>query len=175
LSPYFSEDGVEFDSMRIRKRHRLKRKEIKRFSEEISLQVGVPTFDESDTVDLGGAPDFDVIFVNGKVLGLVFEQKPFLSVRGVLQYKAKNRYVTVDMGAVGFVCNGADVMGPGITDADRGIEEGNMVWIRDENNLKPLAIGKALAPGSEMLGKGKGKMIQSVTYVGDKLWKLDED
>lgn len=161
--------------MRIRKRHRLKRKEIKRLSEEISQQIGVPTFDESDTVDLGGAPDFDVIFVNGKVLALVFGEKAFLSVRGVLEYRTEKKFVTVDMGAVGFVCNGADVMGPGIIDVDTGIEEGDMVWIRDEKNFKPLAIGKALVPGSEMLGKGKGKMIQSVTYVGDKLWKLDED
>jgi PUA domain protein len=161
--------------MRVRKRHRLKKKEIRRLSEEISDLVGVPVFDENNTVDLGSAPDYDVVFVNGKVLALVFEKKAFLSVRGVLQYLAKNKHVTVDMGAVGFVCNGADVMGPGIVDADQGIVEDDMVWIRDENNLKPLAIGKALVSGREMLGKGKGRMIQSVTYVGDKLWKLDED
>jgi PUA domain protein len=161
--------------MRIRKRHRLKRKEIKRLSEEISLQVGVTSFDEDDTVDSGSAPDYDVIFVNGKVLALVFEEKVFLSVRGVLEYQAEKKFVTVDMGAVGFVCNGADVMGPGIVDADPGIVEGDLVWIRDEKNFKPLAIGRALLPGSEMMGKGKGKAVQSVTYVGDKLWKLDED
>lgn len=161
--------------MRVRKRHRLKRKEIKRLSEEISNQAGVPVFDESDTIDSGEAPDFDAVFVNGKILALVFEQRAFLTVRGVLEYKAPKRFVTVDMGAVGFVCNGADVMGPGIVDADQGIEEGDLVWIRDENNLKPLAIGKALVPGIEMLAKGKGKMIQSITYVGDKLWKMDEE
>ncbi|MEE9115552.1 MAG: RNA-binding protein [Thermoplasmata archaeon] len=161
--------------MRIRKRHRLKMKEIRRLSEEISERVGVLVFGEGDTVDSGSAPDYDAIFVNGKVLALVFEEKPFLSVRGVLEYRAVKRFVTVDMGAVGFVCNGADIMGPGIIDADPGIEEGDLVWIRDEKNFKPLAIGKALVPGSEMLRKGKGKMVQSVTYVGDKLWKLDED
>ncbi len=161
--------------MRIRKRHRLKRKEIKRISEEISSQIGVSVFDEEDVVDLGNAPDFDVVFVDGQILALIYERKAFPTVRGVLRYGAKKRSVTVDMGAVGFVCNGADVMGPGIVDADSGIEEGDLVWIRDEKNLKPLAIGKALVPGEKMLEKGKGKMISSLHYVGDKLWKLDED
>ncbi len=161
--------------MRIRKRHRLKKKEIRRLSEEISSQIGVPVFDEEDVVDLGNAPDFDVIFVNGQILALVLEQKPFPTMRGVLKYGAKKRFVTVDMGAVGFVCNGADVMAPGIVDADAEIEEGDLVWIRDEKNLKPLAIGKALVPGEKMLEKGKGKMVVSLHYVGDKLWKLGEE
>lgn len=161
--------------MRIRKRHRLKRREIRRLSAEISDRIGAPVFTEEDVVDLGTGPDFDVIYVNGKILAFAHEQKAFPTVRGVLQYGAERNFVTVDMGAVGFVANGADVMGPGIVDADRGIQEGDLVWIRDENNLKPLAIGKALAPGPEMLEKGKGKMVQSLIHVGDKLWKLDED
>jgi PUA domain protein len=161
--------------MRIRKRHRLKRREIRRLSEEVSNQIGVPVFTEEDVVDLGNGPDFDVIYVNGKILALVHEQKAFPTVRGLLEYGAKKNFVTVDMGAVGFVANGADVMGPGIVDADDSIQEGDIVWIRDENNLKPLAIGKALVSGPEMLGKGKGKMVQSLVYVGDRLWKLDED
>jgi len=161
--------------MRIRKRHRLKRKEIRRLSEEISSQIGVPVFTEEDIVDLGNAPDYDVVFVNGKIMALVYEKKAFLTIRGLLEYSTGKRFVTVDMGAVGFVCNGADVMGPGIVDADPDVNQGDLVWIRDENNLKPLAIGKALVAGGEMLGKGKGKMVQSLLYVGDKLWKLDED
>jgi PUA domain protein len=160
--------------MRIRRRHRLKRKEIRRLSEDISNQIGTSFFDEEDTVDLGSAPDYDVVFVNGTILALVLENKAFPTVRGLLKSQPEKKFVTVDMGAVGFVCNGADVMGPGIVDADPGIEEGDLVWIRDEKNLKPLAIGKALASGVEMLEKGKGKTVQSLHYVGDKLWKLDE-
>ncbi|MFQ6059777.1 MAG: DUF1947 domain-containing protein [Thermoplasmata archaeon] len=160
--------------MRIRKRHRLKRKEIARLAEQISNQIGVPVFGEGDTVDLGNAPDFDVIFVNGKIVGIVFEKKAFPTVRGILKYEPRKRYVTVDMGAVEFVCNGADVMGPGIVDADPEIEEGDLVWVRDQRNLKPLAIGKALVSGLEMLEKRKGKKVKSLHYVGDRLWKLDE-
>ncbi len=160
--------------MHIRKRHRLKRKEIGRFSEEISKQIGVPVFTEEDVVDLGTGPDFDVIFVNGKILGFVYEDRPFLTVRGLLRYRARDKFVTVDMGAVSFVANGADVMGPGIVDADTGIQKGDFVWIRDEKNRQPLAVGEALVPGTEMVGKGKGKMVRSLIYVGDRLWKLDE-
>ncbi len=149
-------------------------KELKRLSNEISDQIGVPVFNEEDVVDLGTGPDFDVIYVNGKILAFVQERKAFLTVRGLLEYGAKKKHVTVDMGAVGFVANGADVMGPGIVDADAGIQEGDFVWIRDEKNLKPLAVGKALAPGADMVRK-EGKKARSLIYVGDKLWKLDED
>lgn len=161
--------------MKIRRRHRLKKKEIRKLSDEISESIGAPVFSEEDTIDRGSAPEFDVIFVNGRILAFVYEENAFPTVRGLLEYGASKRYVTVDMGAVGFVCNGADVMGPGVVDADISLNEGDLVWIRDENNRKPLAVGKALVPGTKMLEKEKGKVIASLLYVGDKLWKLDED
>jgi PUA domain protein len=50
-----------------------------------------------------------------------------------------------------------------------------MVWIRDERNRKPLAVGQALVTGAEMASKKPGKAIKSLLFVGDKLWKLEED
>jgi predicted RNA-binding protein (TIGR00451 family) len=60
-------------------------------------------------------------------------------------------------------------------EVDASVAEGDLVWIRDERNLRPLAIGRALMPASEMATKPKGKAVASVHYVGDKLWALDED
>ena len=65
-------------------------------------------------------------------------------------------------------------MGPGITDADPEIAEGDMVWIRDAKNLRPLAIGISLRSGSDLASKQPGKAIKSLHYVGDKLWKTGE-
>ena len=69
---------------------------------------------------------------------------------------------------------GADIMGPGIVDADKEINPGDFVWVRDVKNLRALAIGEALISGMEMLQKKPGKAIKSIHYVGDKLWKYDE-
>jgi len=45
----------------------------------------------------------------------------------------------VDMGAVKFVCNGANVMSAGINEVSPEVVEGQYVWIREENHHKPLA------------------------------------
>lgn len=160
--------------MRLRKRHRMRQKDIAAAAARIEDAVGAKVFSPSDTVDMAEGPGFDAIMVDGEVLGLVVDGVPFLTVRGLLRYAPTRRYVTVDMGAVRFVANGADVMGPGVVDADEGISEGDLVWIRDERNKRPLAIGRALVPAESMLAKSKGKVVLSLHYVGDKLWLVDE-
>jgi len=158
----------------IRKRKRMREKEIKALSKDLQDLFGVPVFDERDPVDMAESSDFKVIFVGQDILGIVYEEKPFLTIRGILKYRPAARSVTVDMGAVPFVTNGADVMGPGITDADDAIAEGDLVWIKDIKNGAPLAIGKALRSGQELKNKAGGKAIKTIHYVGDKLWKSGE-
>ncbi len=159
---------------RLRKRHRLRQKEIASLAGTLDSTLGTKTFSERDVVDMAEGPDFDVIFVDGKILGFLPEGGPFLTVRGLLRYGATKRFVTVDMGAVKFVYNGADVMGPGIVACDLSIAVGDLVWVRDLKNLKPLAVGRALQAGDMMASKAKGKSVQSVHHVGDKLWAVDE-
>ena len=158
----------------IRKRKRLRTKDVKAYSDELGNSLGIPPFNDKDAVDLAESSEFNVIFVNGEILAMIFENKTFLTVRGILKYKPQKRFVTVDMGAVPYVRNGADIMGPGITDADTDIKAGDMVWIRDVKNQVPLAIGVSAVSGEELKKGGKGKVIKTVHYVGDKLWKNDE-
>jgi PUA-domain protein len=161
--------------LRVRKRGRMREKEIRTLSDELSEMLGVVVFTTKDTVDLADSSEFKLIFVNNEILGLLIKERPFLSVRGFLKYQATKRYVTVDMGAVPFVTKGADVMGPGIVDADPAIAPGDLVWIKDIKNGRPLAIGEALISGEQMRTKAPGKAIKSIHYVADKLWKVDED
>lgn len=160
--------------LRLRKRHRLRQKEISSISFTLNSVLGAETFTEDDVVDMAEGPEYDVVFVNGKILAFTPGGVPFLTVRGLLKYKATKRFVTVDMGAVKFVYNGADVMGPGVVACDAGIAEGDLVWVRDVNNLRPLAVGRAVAGGDAISRKDKGKVVQSIHHVGDKLWMVDE-
>jgi PUA-domain protein len=157
-----------------RHRRRLKRKEIERLTNELEPALGCKVFSVGDTVDMAEGADFDIVLVNGNILALAYDQKPFLTVRGLLEYKPTKRYVTVDMGAVKFVCNGADIMCPGIVDADTDIKEEDFVWIRDEKNLKPLAIGISLLSGKQLIEANEGKGVKNLHYVGDKLWKFED-
>ena len=158
----------------IRRRKRLRSKETKAYSEELEKKLGVSVFAQDDPVDMAESTDFNVLFVNGDILGMVYNEKTFLTVRGLLKYRPQRCFVTVDMGAVPYVTNGADIMGPGIVDADEDVKEGDIVWIRDVNNLVPLAVGVALFSGTELKKKAKGKAIKNLHNVGDKLWKAGE-
>lgn len=160
--------------IRIRKRKRMREKEVKALREQFSEIFGIDTFTDKDAVDLAESQDFDLIFVNNDILGLIYQEKPFLTVRGLLKYRPEARAVTVDMGAVPYVTNGADVMGPGILDADDSIKEGDLVWIKDVKNNVPLAVGVALRDAQSLKAKEKGKAITTLHNVGDKLWKSGE-
>jgi len=158
----------------IRKRKRLRTKDVKVYSDSVEEQLGIRTFTSDDAVDLAESSEFNVIYVNGEILAIVHEGRTFLTVRGLLKYKPQKKFVTVDMGAVPYVTNGADIMAPGIVDADTEIKANDMVWIRDIKNLVPLAIGISLVSGDELKKGGKGKVIRTMHNVGDKLWKSDE-
>jgi PUA domain protein len=101
---------------------------------------------------------------------MMLENGPFFTVRGALEFAPKKNMVIVDSGAVSFIVNGADVMAPGIVDADPEIAPGDPVVVAEERHRKPLAVGVALLPGSEM--RGSGKAVKSVHHVGDELWDM---
>jgi len=165
---------LRMSELRVRKRRRLREKEVRALAEELLVKTGIPIFKVGDTVDVAESPEYEVIIVENQIIGFIQDGKAFLTIRGLLKYPVTKSFVTVDMGAIKFVINGADVMGPGIVDADGDIQIGDFVWARDEKNKKPLAVGRALTSGIEMKEKKSGKAIKSILFVGDKLWKFDE-
>lgn len=154
-----------------RKRHALKKKEAKKILEELEQQLGCKIDGE---VEIAEYKDMKCIFINKKFHALLIDGKPFLTVAGLRKYKASKRFVCVDDGAIKFIINGADVMAPGIIDADESIKEGDMVWIKDERN-SPIAIGRALMNGEEMKRERKGKAVKNLHYLGDEIWKMSTE
>jgi len=161
-------------ALEFRHKHRLRQKEIAAISSELNERLGAATFSERDNVEAASAKGFDAIFLDNKIIGIVTGGRAMLTVRGLLKFRAAKRYITVDMGAVPFVCKGADVMTPGIVDADSCIAAGDLVWVRDERNLKPLAIGESLMTGEELRASERGKGVKLIHYVGDDLWNSDD-
>ena len=80
--------------------------------------------------------------------------------------------IIVDMGAVPHIVNGADVMRPGVRDFRGEFNEGDLVVIRDERNLKPLAVAIALVGLEECKAMKRGKVAKNIHHVNDKIWKL---
>ncbi|NDB87534.1 MAG: RNA-binding protein [Thaumarchaeota archaeon] len=92
---------------------------------------------------------------------------PFLSDSVTL---AKFPSVMVDMGAVKFMCNGANVMRPGIRSFGE-FEKGQIVCIIEESQKKSLAVGRALVSSQEMAQMSKGIVIENLHYISDKYWE----
>ena len=92
---------------------------------------------------------------------------PFLSEDALL---ARFPAVTVDMGAVRFVCKGANVMRPGITAAD-AFEAGDIVCVREESRGRYLAVGTADLPGGEAAASGRGQAVTTLHYISDRYWE----
>ena len=114
----------------------------------------------------------DIILIDGIPMIMMIDNEPFPTLRGALSLDIQSRYVVVDMGAVKFVIKGADIMSPGITNADPNIKEGDLVIIIDETHRKPLATGRSLISGVEMVKNNEGKAVKSIHHIGDELWDL---
>ena len=78
--------------------------------------------------------------------------------------------ITVDMGAVPYICNGAHLMAPGITKSSGTFNEGDIVIINEERHNQPLAIGRSLLHSSQLANTQTGKVALNLHYVGDPIW-----
>ncbi len=102
-----------------------------------------------------------------KFLHIDCEYIPFLSQVSLLE---KFPTVTVDMGAVKFMCNGANVMRPGIL-THTEFDENQIVCVIEESQHKFLAVGKAMMSSAQMDATDKGEVIKNIHYISDKFWE----
>ena len=158
--------------MKIKNRHRLKSKDIKFFQNELKNILGSFFINEKSLVETGDLDGIKIILVDGEPCFMYHENKIFFTLNGIKKYSPQKNFVIIDMGAVKFVTSGADVMAPGIIDADESIDIDDQVWICDENHHKPLAVGIAIMTGLQMKKENKGKAIKTIHYVGDKVWNF---
>ncbi len=159
--------------MKIRSRVQLRKSAKNKLMDELTSTFG-DTIEElkNSKFETALIDTFNVILIDGKLLLFSTDGEYFPTVRGALELGLAKHIVIVDAGAVRFVVNGADIMCPGIVRADSKIKEGDLVIIKEETHEKPLAIGRALMSGEDMVGDS-GKAIKSLHYVGDKLWNID--
>jgi PUA domain protein len=158
--------------IRIKARYFLKKKEAKKLMIELkeklesSIDLGQP---KMEVIDFGEPPR--IVLVDNEPLIIDYDGRYFLTVLGALRYRPKSKRVVVDKGAIPYVMNGADIMRPGIVEVDENICKDDFVIVVEEEKQTPIAIGIALDDGKNMKGD-KGKVVKSIHYVGDKLWKF---
>lgn len=110
------------------------------------------------------------ILVADETIAVQIEDKimPFLG--GKPEILQRFPSVTVDMGAIKFVCNGAKVMRPGITSFD-SFKKGDIIIVKDQKHGKALAVGVALEDSEAAKIMAKGYVVENLHYISDKMWE----
>ncbi|MEM2280956.1 MAG: DUF1947 domain-containing protein [Candidatus Bathyarchaeia archaeon] len=156
-----------------RKRHFLKEKEAKALLEKVSERLKVnlkELFGSGLRVELVETDFGEVFIINGKPAlfkagGILY---PTLLFEEVFAYIPR---IVVDMGAVSHICNGANVMAPGVVRFEGGFKKGDVAVVLDEKYGKPLMVGEMLHDEGEAIKVKRGAVVKNVHYVGDKIWK----
>ena len=158
----------------VKKRRPINKKEAKLINEGIIYSHGINISAKAGEYEKGISENFDVIILGGNIIALIMDDKIHLTVRGLLIHPVNRAWVQVDLGAVPFVCNGANVMSAGINSVSPEIVKGQYVWIREENHHKPLGIGRTIIDAETMLNSQKGKAVKLIHHIGDRVWEFGE-
>jgi len=159
----------------VRRRYALKESEkkvlAKRFAETFNVRM-------EEVV--GGKPRVEVVELDDRRRIFIVNEKPLLiETEGeliptlifeeILRHLPK---VIVDMGAIPHICNGADIMAPGIVRLEGEFKRGDLAVILDEKHLKSIAIVRALVDLDGAKSVKRGKVFENLHYVGDFVWNI---
>jgi PUA domain protein len=118
--------------------------------------------------------DDDVSLITGEDFTAIKFGKiylPFLSETVLLEKFPK---VVVDSGAIKFVCNGANVMRPGIKNFTK-FDKDQIVCVVEETHNKFLAVGRSLVPSDELPSITKGEVVKNLHYISDRFWEAAKE
>lgn len=159
------------------KRYFLSKRDMKDINEKFP-SAGLAKGDSVEYVSEGG---MEIALVNGTV-GFFYKNedgdgdgKIYPALKFVHGKEALFKKITVDMGAVKFVCSGADVMRPGVKSIDDGISKDDVVIVVDERHGKALSVGVALFGTDEVRCMTSGKVVKNLHWVGDRIWNYKMD
>jgi len=79
--------------------------------------------------------------------------------------------VTVDSGAIKFVCNGANIMRPGIIKVEGEFSKSSIVLVKEQKYGKAISVGLSTLSKTDLESASKGSVIENLHYVGDKFWE----
>ncbi|MHA1310977.1 MAG: DUF1947 domain-containing protein [Candidatus Helarchaeota archaeon] len=166
--------------MKLKNRHFLRSDEIKRLKKEISDKFGedsiIKILPKNSKVEIAELEDFFPIYIiNNKIMLFRKNSQLIPSLKALRNNILDLPEIIVDMGAIKYVVNGADVMRPGIVEINDNIKEGSYVKIIEMSFKRPLAIGIALYDANVIKSMKKGKVIKNIHYINDKIWKFLEN
>ena len=160
--------------MKVGRRHQVKARRAKELVIKISKILKNNFFDAADkrtrieVIEL--SPKSEFIILNNEVAFIQVEDEFFPTLLNTSSLDELPT-LTVDMGAVPYICNGADVMAPGLVKIVGDFTVGDVLVIVEERFSKAIAVAKALYAVKEVAEKKRGKIAINLHYVGDIFWE----
>ncbi len=162
------------ETMIIKKRYFLSNKDKKKLIDQLSLTFGDSAnqfINKADKLEYGKAVDGrEFIFKDNKIWFFYYEKVLLPTIICLRQIKHSLLRITVDIGAIKFLLNGADVMAPGITFFDKEIKKDDFLVVTEEQKGTIIALGQALVDYSTFAEKRKGKVVKNIHHLKDELW-----
>ncbi len=123
-------------------------------------------------LDSANFGELEIILSKGEPVAFAPQDCYFPTLKGLLRVGVGERTLTVDMGAVPYVTNGADIMAPGVVSAHPDLVAGDMCIVVEERHQKPLSVAKMLVDARDLRTEKRGKVAKNLHFVGDALWKV---
>jgi PUA-domain protein len=156
------------------KRHFLKDKELKQLLSQIQQKTRINIQELSSTnpqVEVAESETATIFLINNRP-SFARKENMIIPTLGLDEITKFLPQVIVNMGAIPYVCNGADIMAPGVVSAKGDFKKDDFVVIIDEQHQKPLAIGISLHDSEALRSLKHGKIVSNIHFVGDDLWHL---
>jgi len=153
-------------------RHFLREKEatqiLDEFSKRLNLDIKLVLGNKTQ-IEVAETQTARIFFADNRPLLAILDKTllPTLLFEEALRLLPK---ITVNMGAVPYICNGANVMAPGVVRIEKEYKVNNYAVVVDERHNKPLALVVTLTDSESALKMQRGKIAKNIHYVGDSLW-----
>jgi len=155
-----------------KRRHFLREREATQLLDEFSqkLKIDIKQLLGTKTqIEVAETQSAQVFFVNNTPILAISNDIPLPTLLFEEALRLLPRIV-VNMGAVPHICNGADVMAPGVVRIEKEYKTNDYVVVVDERHNKPLALAISLTDSQTALKMQHGKIAKNIHYVGDNLW-----
>ena len=153
-------------------RHFLKSKETEAILNEASEKLKIDLkqlFNAKVNVELVQTEFAEIYLIRGKP-SLAKAQENIFPTLTFDEYSALLPKVVINMGAVPHVCNGANIMSPGIVRFEGEFKADDFVLVVDEKYGKPIAIGKIVYDSETVKKVAHGVVVKNMHHVGDRTW-----
>ncbi|GAG97395.1 unnamed protein product [marine sediment metagenome] len=161
--------------MIVKSRNVLSNKENKQLSTDLLNVLGEQAqtfFNKKDKLEKINTNKGTFVVKDKKIWFFQWKDQFLPSIHCLKESKLLVHKVVVDVGAIKFILNGANIMLPGIVYFDELIEKEDFVVVREEKADTIIAVGVSLISHEDFNKTNKGTAVRVINHLKDEIWNF---